>query len=196
LPDFRTFIHETHESSNGPIPDHISMDYGTDGLLLTYRWFSASFVAVAVFCLMWDGFLVFWYTTALTQHAPSMMLVFPVIHVSVGVALTYYALAGFWNKTVITIGTGRLSIRHMPLPWPGNKTLDAADLTQLYSEQQIIRGKNGSRIVYRLNAISRDNRKIRLLSGLNSPDQVRYLERKIEEQLGIRDTPVEGELAR
>ena len=179
-----------------PIPEHIQMGQTSEGLTLTYRWFSYYFIFYAVFCFAWDGFLVFWYSLAFTQNAPWIMFVFPLIHLSVGVGLTYYTLAGFYNKTVVTVGMGKLSIRHTPLPWPGNRILSASDLIQLYSEERILRTRSGSRTTFQLSAISTDNRKIKLLSGLNSPDEARFLEHKIEEQLGIRDRPVEGELPR
>ena len=186
----------TQEEIKSPIPKHITMEYGSDGLHLVYRWFNAGHIALAIFCFVWDGFLVFWYSVAFREGSPLVMLVFPLLHVAVGVALTYTALAGFYNKTVVTVGMGKLSIHHTPIPWPGNQTLDAADLKQLYSEEHIIRGKNGTRTVYRLNAVTQNDRKIKLISNMESPEEARFLERKVEEQLGIRDTPVEGEMAR
>jgi hypothetical protein len=72
--------------------------------------------------------------------------------------------------------------------------LQASDLIQLYSEERVTRSNNGTRLTYQLSAISGENKKIKLLSGLNSPDEVRFFEQKIEEQLGVQDRPVEGEL--
>lgn len=184
------------EPLKAPIPDHITMEQTPDGLTFTYNWFSAGYIFMAVFALFWDGFLVFWYSLAFTQNAPWIMFVFPLIHVTVGVGLTYTALAGFYNKTIITVGPGSLSIRHAPIPWPGNRMVPAADLVQLYSEQRVTRSNNGTRVLYQLSAISAQNKKIKLLSGLNAPEEARYLEHTIEEQLGFKDRPVEGEMAR
>ncbi|MCX6134482.1 MAG: hypothetical protein NTU47_11770 [Ignavibacteriales bacterium] len=184
------------EPLKAPIPESVVVEHGPNGLVCTYNWFSWKFIALAVFALFWDGFLVFWYSIAFSQDAPWIMFAFPLIHVSVGAGLTYYALAGFYNKTIVTVGMGRLSIRHTPFPWPGSQTVQASDLLQLYSEEQLTRSNNGTRITYQLSAISNQNRKIRLLRGLNSPDEVRFFERQIEEQLGIQDRPVDGEMRR
>ena len=184
------------EPLKAPVPEHIIVEHGLNGLVLSYTWFSWTYIALAVFALFWDGFLVFWYSVASSQGAPWIMFVFPLLHVSVGVGLTYSALAGFYNKTIITVGMGRLSIQHKPLPWPGNRILHASDLIQLYSEERVTRSNNGTRLTYQLSAISGENKKIKLLSGLNSPDEVRFFEQKIEEQLGIQNRPVEGELRR
>ena len=179
-----------------PIPDHITMEQTPTGLLFSYRWFSPAFIFVALFAVAWDGFLVFWYTIATSQDAPLVMLLFPVVHVLVGVGITYYALAGFYNRTLVLVGEGKLTIQHVPLPWPGNKVLQASDLTQLYSEERIIRTRNGTQIKYQLNAITGENKKIALMSNLTAPDQVRFLEHKLEEHLGITDVPVQGEMPR
>jgi hypothetical protein len=184
------------EPLKAPIPDHITMEHTPGGLTFTYNWFSAGYIFLAMFALFWDGFLVFWYSIAFSQGAPWIMFVFPLIHVSVGVGLTYTALAGFYNRTIVTVGMGKFSIQHTPLPWPGNRMIPATDLIQLYSEERVTRSNNGTRITYQLSAISTQNKKIKLLSGLNSPDEARYLEHAIEEQLGIKDRPVEGEMAR
>ncbi len=182
------------EPLKAPIPERIIVEHNSNGLVLSFSWFSWTSIALAVFALFWDGFLVFWYSVAFAQDAPWIMFAFPLLHVSVGVGLTYSALAGFYNKTIVTVGMGRLSIQHTPLPWPGNRTIQAADLVQLYSEERLTRSNNVTRMTYQLSAISNQNKKIKLLSGLNSTDEVRFFEHQIEEQLGIQDRPVEGEM--
>jgi hypothetical protein len=182
------------EPIKAPMPENITVEQQADGLRLSYRWFSGKFVFLALFCFVWDAFLVFWYTTALTQNANIIMLIFPVLHVAVGLALTYYTLAGFYNRTFISVGRGTLSIQHRPMPWFGNRTLQASDIAQLYTEQITASGKNGPRVTYQLSAVSLENRKIKLLAGLDSPDSARFIERQIEDWLGIKDRRVEGEL--
>ena len=41
------------------------------GLTVQYRWFSPKYIAMAAFCLFWDGFLVFWYLMAWDGHTLS-----------------------------------------------------------------------------------------------------------------------------
>jgi hypothetical protein len=176
------------------MPENLSIEHRNDGLTLSYRWFSGKFIFLALFCLFWDGFLVFWYGIAFSQDAPWIMLVFPLLHLSAGVFLTYYTIAGIYNRTIITVGQGKLSIQHGPLPWPGNRTLQGSEINQLYPEEVIARGRNGPQISYRLSAVSNDNKKIKLLSGFDSPDSIRFIERQVEMWLGIRDRRVEGEM--
>ncbi len=187
-------MYDSDEPISAPMPENIRIDHGPEGLILSFRWFSAKFIFLAFFCLIWDGFLVFWYSLAFTENAPLIMLVFPLLHVAIGIYLTYYVIAGIYNRTVVTVGQGRLSIQHGPIPWPGSRILQASELTQLYTEERVTRGKHGPRVSYDLSAVSRDNKKIRLLTGLDTPDSVRFLERQIEDRLGIRDRRVEGEM--
>jgi hypothetical protein len=96
-----------------------------------------------------------------------------------------------------------MSTEQEPLkaPIPEHITMDTpGGLTFTYNwfsaEQRVTPSDNGTRVTYQLSAISTQNKKIKLLGGLNSPDEVRFLEQKIEEQLGIKDRPVEGEMDR
>lgn len=60
-------------------------------LTLLRRWFSWKYAFLAVFCLFWNGFLVVWYTLALSaEETPVLMLVFPILHVAAGVGLSYH----------------------------------------------------------------------------------------------------------
>src|SRR5690606_5247899 len=88
------------------LPDWLRVGQGGGGLVFTRRWFQPVFLFLAFFCLMWDGFLVVWYGIAFatlgTAKGPGlMMFVFPLIHVAVGVGLTYYTICGFFNRTEV-----------------------------------------------------------------------------------------------
>jgi hypothetical protein len=183
------------ETLKTPIPEKFTVQQGAGGLWITYRWFSPSHIFLAFFCLIWFGFLAFWYKQAIEQNASWSMLAFPLIHLAAGVVIAYTTLAGFLNSTTVTVGQGKLAIHHSPLPWPGNKEVQTTEIVQIYCEERLIRSRNGTRVEYRLSAISHDDRKIKLLGRLNESDQARFLERKIEEYLGIENKHVEGELS-
>ncbi len=158
-------------------------------LVITRRWFSPLHVFMLFFCLFWDGFLVLWYSIAVEGGAPVEMILFPLIHVGVGVGLTYSTLAGFLNRTVIRVADGMLSIRHGPLPWMGNRTIPTSDLRQLYIRRRVYRGKNGTSTKWELRADTTDDVTVKLLAGMASRDQAEYIEWAIEEHLGIEDDP-------
>ncbi len=179
-----------------PMPPDVKIDTGGYDLRITQRWFSFKYIPMAFFCVAWDSFLVFWYSIALTQDGPWIMAVFPIAHVAVGVGLTYYTLAGFFNRTRILVSRREVAITHEPLPWLGNVRLNVMDLEQLYCQEEANQGKNGTYYRYQLSALLKDGRKIKLLSNLSKPDTALFIEQQIEKWLKIKDRPVEGEMAR
>ncbi len=185
-----------------PLPPAIQVEEGMSKLTLTRRWFSPVYIFLAFFCVMWDGFLVFWYGAAMfgmgaEAGGPATIcaLLFPLGHVAVGLGLTYTTIAGFFNRTLIEVTRGSLKISHGPIPWWGNQDLRTADLKQLFCEEQVHRGKHGSRnYTYDVHAVLQDGRKHKLLSGLPSTDQALYIEQAIETHLEIEDRHVPGEV--
>jgi hypothetical protein len=151
--------------------------------LLPGRWFAF------FWCVFWDGCLVLWYARAF-QSASFIELLFPVIHLAVGVFVTYWTICGFLNRTTISLERGTLSVRHGPLPWPGNLRIESASLDQLFCKEQV--DSRGSR-KYSLNALLRNGGSVALLERLSDPDHALYLEQLLETRLGIVDVAVVGE---
>src|SRR5262249_46570692 len=139
-----------------PMPSGFKVDDTGVGLWITRRWFSGAFIFLAFFCVAWDSFLVFWYTMAFGANAPWIFKVFPIIHLAVGVSLTYFTLAGFVNHTTIHVDGEDLTVRHMPLPWFGNHRLPLRQLDQLYSQQEVNRNRNGPSYSYKVNAVTKE----------------------------------------
>jgi hypothetical protein len=181
-----------------PQPGSITVeDLGGTGLRLTRRWFTWGVLLLTVFCVIWDGFLVFWYTMALQPGAPWFAVVFPLIHVTVGVLLTYSTLAMYVNRTVLEINDGRLTVRHGPLPWPGNRDLDVSEVEQLYCEEKTSRSRQGNvSYTYKVCGLLKGGRRETLLDSLPQRDHALFVEQFIEKYLGIEDRPVGGELPR
>lgn len=75
------------------------------------------------FALVWDSFLVFWYAAAIAGVSSGgganggawMMLLFPLIHVGAGVFITWTALRGLLNRTVLVLDQGTFTRRSGPI---------------------------------------------------------------------------------
>ncbi len=186
------------------LPRSMDLDGGRDELRITRRWFGPHVIFLAFFCLFWDGFLVFWYAMALAGPGPEvdaggpplMVLIFPLLHVGVGVALTYYVVAAFLNRTVVRVDSDTLSITHGPVPWPGSKTLPAHSVKQLYCKSKVRSGKNGPQCSYRVELLRTDGGRDVLVKGLEDEEEALYIEQQLERHLRIEDEAVPGELAR
>lgn len=186
------------ERAPAPLPPKFKVaEQRGQSLSVKWRWFKPISVFLAFFCLFWDGFLVVWYSIAFgMEDSPLMMKLFPLIHVAVGLGLTYFTVATFVNTTEIEATRSRLQVRHGPLPWAGNLSVDANELKQLYGMEHRHRTKNGTNYTWSLNAVDRQGHRKVLLSGLDEVGQVLWLEQALERTLRIQDAPVEGEVAR
>ena len=181
---------------DAPRPDRVNETRDERGLVLSYRWFSPAHLFMLVFCVFWIGFLVVWYGLALSRHAgpADPMVWFPLLHVAVGIGITYSTIAGFVNRTTITVGGGELTVRHGPLPWPGGRVVPAHEIVQLYREERTTNTRSGRSFRHELNATTGDGRKVRLVARVPGADLALYLEHAIERELGLVDQHVPGEM--
>ena len=178
-----------------PISRRMRIDEFAGTLRIHWRWFTPTYIALAIFCVAWDSFLIFWYSMAFgDHHAPWIMKVFPIGHVAVGVGLTYATLCGFLNATTLTVGNDELTVHHGPLPWAGNRTLPTDTIRQFHCEQRRANTRNGgASYSYDLLATLTNGRKLKLLSGFSDVAEPRLIEQRVEQYLRIPNQPVVGE---
>jgi hypothetical protein len=172
--------------------------------VIVRRWFDpAKHLFLAFFCVLWDGFLVFWYSNLMSGSAHTttggtpgpFFYLFPLIHVTVGIGLTYGVIAGFFNTTRIGLRGDDFFVEHGPIPWRGNRVLRARSITQFFTEEKVSTDKDGATTrTYHLAALVGDDERLRLLSNLPTVDQALFLEQAFEERLDIVDVEVAGEL--
>ncbi|MEM9918251.1 MAG: DUF4178 domain-containing protein [Bacteroidota bacterium] len=165
-------------------------------LQMSFKWFSPTAIFLAFFCVAWDGFLIFWYAMGSQTDAPWIFFVFPLIHVAVGVGLTYYTLCLFFNKTQVRVNRDQVEVLHAPIPWwRGNKNVASAELEQLYVKEKRSTSKNGSsNYTYKLRAKLVDGKDLALLDiGRGDSEIMQRIETEIESFLGIEDEAIAGE---
>ncbi len=174
-------------------PDRFSIEAHPDLLRIVYRWFQPTVaVSVTIFVILWDGFLIFWYASAIGKGS-WLMALFGSLHALVGIGFTYYVVALYRNRTEITVAGGRVSVRHLPLPWVGNTTLDAHNIEQLYVKQNLRRSRRSASYSYEVRAVTHSGPEETLVRGLDEPRHAFYIEQQIENYLGIENRPVYGE---
>ncbi len=121
-----------------------------------------------------------------------MPLLFPILHILIGLNLTYYVLCRWFNCTRVRVGQGELSVRNGPLPWPGNKVVRTGDLKQLYAKEMVSRDRKGTSSSFEVRAITHSGRNILIVTDLESSEQALFIEQNIEQRLGIENEPVPG----
>ena len=83
-----------------------------------------------------------------------------------------------------------------PIPYPGNRTLDAGQISQLYCRERVRRGKQSTYFTYDVNAAIEGQKEQKIVSGLDESEQALFIEQEIERFLKIPDTYVKGEVGR
>lgn len=176
-----------------PLPERFVVERPGGALRVSWRWFTPAAFIFAAFGLFWSVFICVWIATVLTAGAGAFAL-FGGIHAIVGAVLVYTAAAMFLNTTSVEASYGSVAVRHGPLPWPGNLSLPTDGLRQIYGLERLRRSRRNTSTTYDLQAVKADGAAVALIRGLTSAEQALYLEQEIERFLGIKDSPVPGEL--
>lgn len=180
-------------------PERMSLEESDSEVVFSWSWFRLSHVFIGLFAVLWDAFILAWYSKLLTDGAPTNelhmnALMFPLVHVGVGIGVTYFAIACLLNRTEIRLTAEQLTVRHGPLPWLGNRELACEDLDQLYCVKRVRHSEHGHSTSYTLNALLHDGRKVSLVRGLPEIEEGAFLEEQIETRLGIPDRHVRGDI--
>jgi len=183
------------------VTEKFQVEEDGDVLLVTWKWFNLKHVFLAFFSFFWLSFLAVWYGMAFTSGMGDLgafaliVYLFPLGHVAVGFGLAYYTLCGFLNSTTVAVGRDSLIVNHHPLWWRGNVLIPATEIGQLFVSRQVTRTKNGKSISYSLEMLGKKGERRKVVRGMTSLEQVRWLETKLEEKLGIKNAPVADEHA-
>lgn len=160
---------------------------------MQWRWFHPMAFGLLFFCIAWDSFLIFWYSSALFgmggNGAPApfhwLSIIFPIGHVAIGVGLTYYTLCLFLNKTQIIYDGTYVIFRSGPIPTFRNRSFTSEEIRRLESESRFQSGKSGGQTIYQLFVVLADNTRKPLISYETDPALVRYVQRQLESWLGL-----------
>ncbi|HEX6908764.1 MAG TPA: zinc ribbon domain-containing protein [Longimicrobium sp.] len=186
---------EAREVMPVPMPARVHVETRGRDLVVVRRWFSWTYLLLLVFCVIWFGFLATWYGIVFATDAPLAFKLFPLIHVAAGLVIAYLTLTGFLNRTTLRIERDHLTVRHGPLPWPGNLDVSTLQLEQLFCTQKISRGRNGVSLRYNVEALTRDGRHLKVVQGLDTREQALFIEQTLESHLGIKNRRVRSEMA-
>ena len=124
------------------------------------------------------------------------MWLFGLIPTVIGLFLLYSVVAGFTNSTTVKASETALAIHHGPLPWKGNKTIPRASVSQVYCKEITRPSKRGPVSIYNIETLGENGIRDTLVKNLTDPEQALFVEQQIEKHLGIKDTYVQGEIAR
>ena len=173
-----------------PRPATLIVQDEGDVRVICRRWYRPMYLFLLFFCIAWDSFLIFWYFIGVVagpnDDSAWLFFVFPILHVAVGVSLTYFVIAGLANKSYLGVTSEGVYVRHRPVPWFGNRNLAADDLREIYVELGVSQDSGGARQqLYTLVGVIGDGERIKLLGGLDSPE-AHYCAQQLSEWLRLK----------
>ena len=175
-----------------PPPAHVQLFHRASDMEIVRSWFGWQTLLVTAFTVIWDV-VVFANFRGMMEGLNLLSLLFPAI----GVVLAYYTIARWLNRTRIVVSRDKITVRHGPLPWIGNKEVEASNLKQVYRVEQEHRSSKGGRTVtYEVYTLTGDGQSVKLLDGLTglTSEQALFIALQIEKYLGIQKIPAEGRI--
>ena len=124
-------------------------------------------------------------------HEPSFGSALALVMVLAVCALIYSMIGNIVNRTRISVGSDRIVIRHGPLPWLGNKSIDTKGIKKVFIRYDPSRNKRNSsslmNIYFDVLAIVDNGDTVTLLSRMGLPKaQATCIAELIEDRLGLR----------
>ena len=166
------------------IPEGLDFIPSPPGGTIRKVWRSWQLLPLAFFACLWDSFLVRFYRQILSQPHPNPVLVlFPTIHLAVGVGLSYFVFASLFNKTDILISPDGLRVATGPMPWIGNVSIARSEIRAVKVRERVSsKGRVSRAIVY----VDPSGKEKSFGSSAYQSDQAEYICRVIRPTLGLR----------
>lgn len=180
------------------LPESMQAFYMATGFDLEISWRKSTpnFRFFLFFTILWNGFVSIFLIIAMVSGGFEVFW-FMAFHIIVGVLLLYYVIAVYLNKTYIGVSQWDLTVEHKPLPMPFFKTLEIPSNTieQVFVERYVASKTNGRPdYAFAVLLLQKENSKpIKIMKGLKTLDQGRFVEQEIEKFLHIKDKPMPGE---
>ncbi len=173
-----------------PIPKKIQIEQFLDQTTITAPWYMPMAWFLLFFSLFWNSILAVF--LVMVPFPAKLALGF---HLAAGVAIGWYTLCLFLNKTTIVITPRDFSLSTKPIFAFGyrDETINRGDFTQIYVREHKKRGKNGLTYQYKLHLLEHNGRSRVLPFSSDDPEQALFIRHEIEKVLRIERQEVEGE---
>jgi hypothetical protein len=167
-------------SASVKIPTNVICEKQAGRVTLTQHWFSWFSVMIVPFCILLDASVIAAYVVLPKGDLLALSGAVLLPGILVGLWATYYVLARLINRTVVTVTNSKLSVRHSPLPWPGNQDVPIQQVKEFRCGKSISRDYAG-RVweTYTLRVLLEDGRRIELLHGIGSSTAVHALAQEV-----------------
>jgi len=164
-------------------------------LEIQISWRDTLSTFLVVFAIFWNAIVLPFAAFAIIS-GELIMLLFLSAHLAVGLGLLYYIITTILNTTFVTVDSRHLFIEHRPLRFPfyPNRDIPVDDIDQIYVDKYVKSTTNGRPdYAFAVEAILKNKEHVRIVKGIQHPDQALYIEQEVEHFLQIPDRPVAEE---
>lgn len=189
--------YDPNDRTNTSLPKEFTVNYFDDYMQITRTWASLKIIGLIFGAAIWN---FVWisndFLEILSSDRELLLKLFCLVFIVGGAFLIYYIIASALNKTEIYVNKNTIAIQHHPIPWPGNKTIEAKNIKQIYVKRIEKRRENRTYVSYGVSGLTFDDQNIKLLPGLKDFHSAHFVEKNIEDYLGIEDEEVAEEQRR
>lgn len=177
------------------LPRGFELNYFDEYMQITRVWHGFKTYLILLVALTFNGV---WITSGFVEillgERELLLKLFALVFIVLGLGLLYLTIATWLNKTQIYVSKNNIEIKHQPIPWLGNKRIETNNIKQLFVKK-VYRGSsnNNRRYTYNVAGITSENKQFKLISGLEYDYYARFIEKKIEDYLGIDDEEISDE---
>ncbi len=160
-------------------PDGVIFEKSAQGVSIAYRWFRLTNLLLLLVCLAWDALIIYNLVSVVFSAGQRAVTVCTLTAGLLGLGLTYVALVGTLNRTVIHLNARELSIRQQPIPYLRSHVIPLAILKQLKYEKILRKQVRGKVVIHDLSAILKDGQRLFIIDS-ETPDLPRFIQQEIE----------------
>ncbi len=195
LTDFEGSLHSMAEQNikadtDMTLPKGFEINYFDEYMQITRVWSSPlKIISALIGALLFNGV---WITNGffelLFSDRELLLKLFCLVFIIIGLGSIYMLIATWLNKTQIYVSKNAIEIKHIPMPWFGNKRVETSNLKQLWVKKISRGSSNGNkRYSYNVVGITSGDKQFTLISGLERHQNAHFIERKVEDYLGIEN---------
>jgi hypothetical protein len=169
------------------IYEKFSITENSQAITIEKKWYSTRYVLLFLFSLIWNSFPFVFYPAIVLEQVSLVAYLFLILYAIAGIWMFYSAICGFINKTSIQADKESIRVRHNPLPWTGQRSILKQDIDQVYVVQQIHFNKGTSYITYSVDLLTKYDKTLTLLEGLDTLTEARFIEQKLGNFLATKN---------
>lgn len=180
---------------NITLPKGFELNYFDEYMQITRVWHGVQTYFLLLFALIFNGVWIgSGFVEILFSERELLTKLSSLVFVFLGLGLLYFTIATWLNKTQIYVSKNSIEVKHQPVPWRGSKKIKADTIEQFFVEKKHVGSSNGNpRYTYNVLGLTSENMQVKLIAGLEFRDHARFIEKTIEDYLGIEDVKIEGE---